>query len=89
MAVSIPANDVQNTLIATQITQLGTLITANLATAAPLTQLQQQLQWQLVQNLMNAAIGQQGGGTGGGMGSGGAVSRLNPATILSTCTVNT
>lgn len=85
MAVTIPASDVSNTQIQTQITALTALIAANPLTASSFTQLQQTLQLQLVTNLMNACCA--GGGEGGASGS--AAAHLNPATILSTCTVNT
>ena len=87
MAVTIPAGDVPNTQLATQITAVTAAITANPPMAAQLTQVLLGLQNQLVQNLIAAATG--GGGNGAGNGSGVQPSHLSPATILSTCTVNT
>jgi hypothetical protein len=87
MTVTIPAGDVANAAIATQITQLATLITANPLSAAQFTELQQQAQWQLVQNLINATLA--GSGEKGSNSPGVNASFLNPSTILSTCTVNT
>ena len=86
MAVTIPAGDVDNYALQTEITALATAITNNPLLATPLAYQKLQLQTQLVLNLIAAATG----GAGNGDNAAGVkASTLNPATILSTCTVNT
>lgn len=86
MAVTIPAGDIVNAALAAEITAITSYITANPLTAATFAATKLQLQKQLVENLMAHATG----GAGHGDNAAGVqASTLSPATILSTCTVNT
>jgi hypothetical protein len=79
MTVTVPASDVANFNLQAQITALATTITANPLQGASLALIKQQLQAQLVNNLMNNNF--DGNATG--------TSHLDPATILSSLTINT
>jgi len=87
MAVTIPAGDVANYQLQTEITALTSAITANPLVANALQQQQLALQAQLVLNLI-AAASPDGAGSGNNT-PGVFASHLTPASILANCTVNT
>jgi hypothetical protein len=88
MAVTVPATDIVNNLLQAQITSVQALVNAN-ANPADLfanTQLLWQLQMQLVMNLMGNTNSRGNPGAFTGLGT---LSFLNPATILSSLSINT
>lgn len=91
MTVTVPATDSVDFALQAQITAVAAAISANVNPANLLaeTQLLFQLQAQLVMNLMNNT-NERGNYASPGLNGGNTVpSFINPATILSTLTINT
>ena len=87
MTVTVPATDLPNTVLQTNITAMQTLVNASAASnpaqvPAYLAQLTL-LQIQLINNLMANAFGRGNGG-----GPNGIPSYILPATVLSTLSIN-
>ena len=88
MTVTVAATDIANYALQAQITAVQTLVNAPTVNPAQLfanTLLLAQLQAQLVANLMANTYAKNGPGNV----AAGTMAYLNPATILSTCSVNT
>ena len=90
MTVTVPATDSVNNTLQAQIAAVQAAVTANVNPANQLaqTQLLFQLQKQLVSNLMDAT-NERGNYGNPGTASATTPSFLNPATVLSTLTINT
>lgn len=90
MTVTVPATDSVNNALQAQITAVQAAVTANVNPANQLAQIQLlfQLQQQLVENLMSAT-NERGNYGSPGLSGNTVPSYLNPATILSSLTINT